>query len=158
MEIALRAGGSLCVEIRKGGPASLPEQQNEREVDGTPYVRLGREAGIRLLIERFYGFMDTLPEASGIRAMHAADLAPMTEKLAVFLTGWMGGPEKYRERFGRVIIPAAHEPFSIGSHERDQWLLCMRRALESVQAEEDLIELLMPRFTQMAEMCRTRRD
>lgn len=72
--------------------------------------------------------MDSLPEARTIRAMHADDLAPMTEKLAVFLTGWMGGPDRYRERYGRVVIPAAHEPFPIGTAERDQWLLCMLRA------------------------------
>ncbi len=124
----------------------------------SPYIQLGREAGVKLLAERFYGFMDTLPEASTIRAMHAGDLAPMTEKLAVFLTGWMGGPERYRERFGRVIIPAAHEPFEIGAAERDSWLLCMRRALESVEADEELTELLMSSFWQMADMCRTRSD
>lgn len=131
---------------------------HERAVQDSPYVRLGGEAGVRRLVERFYEFMDTLPEAGTIRAMHAADLSPMVDKLAVFLTGWMGGPERYSERFGRVIIPAAHQPFSIGSEERDQWLRCMRCALESVQAEHELIELLMPAFGQMANMCRTRSD
>ena len=124
----------------------------------SPYVRLGKEPGIRLLTERFYGFMQTLPEARTIRAMHAGDLAPMIDKLSVFLTGWMGGPERYRERFGRVIIPVAHEPFDIGPAERDAWLLCMHQALESVDADEDLIDLLMPRIGQMAAMCQTRRD
>jgi hemoglobin len=90
--------------------------------------------------------------------MHAADLSPMVDKLAVFLTGWMGGPERYRDRFGRVIIPVVHEPFSIGSEERDQWLRCMRCALESVQAGDELIEPLMPAFGQMASMCMTRSD
>ena len=121
----------------------------------SPYFRLGQEAGVRALIDRFYDFMDTLPEAATIRAMHAEDLTPMVDKLAVFLTGWMGGPERYRERFGRVIIPVAHEPFSIGPRERDEWLLCMRCALEAEEVPEDLIDLLMPRFFQMAEICRT---
>ena len=53
----------------------------------------------------------------------------MIEKLSVFLIGWMGGPQKYNKRFGRIIIPAAHQPFDIGEAERDQWLLCMRKAL-----------------------------
>jgi hemoglobin len=69
-----------------------------------------------------------------------------------------GGPQRYRERFGRVIIPAAHEPFSIGTEERDQWLLCMRQALKSLPAEAELIEQLMESFGQMADMCRTRED
>ncbi|MAE97385.1 MAG: hypothetical protein CL910_22275 [Deltaproteobacteria bacterium] len=121
----------------------------------SPYLRLGKEEGIRRLVELFYQYMSELPEAATIRNMHAEDISPMEDKLTVFLTGWMGGPERYRERFGRVIIPAAHEPYPIGSAERDQWLLCMRHALDAVEAEPDLIEMLMPAFTQMAEMCRT---
>jgi hemoglobin len=122
----------------------------------SPYQRLGEKAGVLLLVERFYGFMDTLPTAKPIRDMHAEDLTPMVDKLAVFLTGWMGGPERYRERFGRVNIPAAHEPFPIGAEERDQWLLCMQRALESVDADADLSEMLMRSFAQMARICQTR--
>jgi hemoglobin len=144
---------TLSLAVRKES-----QPMSDRVVQDSPYERLGREAGVAQLIERFYELMDTLPEAATIRAMHASELSPMVEKLTVFLTGWMGGPERYRERFGRVIIPVAHEPFSIGSEERDQWLLCMRGALESVHAEHDLVDLLMPAFTQMAEMCRTRED
>ena len=121
----------------------------------SPYVRLGREAGVHELVDRFYGLMSSLPEAKTIRAMHAEDLSPMVEKLSVFLVGWMGGPEDYRARFGRVIIPAAHEPYPIGSAEGDAWLSCMRRALEDVGAADDLIEMLMDAFTPMARMCQT---
>lgn len=121
----------------------------------SPYEELGREAGIQDLVERFYGYMDTLPEATIIRAMHKGDLAPMVEKLAVFLVSWMGGPQRYNERFGHVIIPLAHRPFAIGPAERDAWLLCMRRALEDVGAEAQLRNLLMEAFYGMADMCRT---
>jgi hemoglobin len=106
-------------------------------------------------VERFYQYMDTLPEAATIRAMHAADLGPMVDKLSVFLIGWMGGPENYSQRFGRVVIPAAHQPFRIGPDERDQWLVCMRRALEDAEGEGDLVEQLMEAFYRMADMCPT---
>lgn len=129
---------------------SIPTDQR------SPYIRLGEEEGVRLLIERFYGFMHSLPEAKTIREMHADDLTPMVDKLALFLTGWMGGPQRYREKYGRIIIPLAHAPFTIGTKERDQWLLCMSRALDSLEVDQDLIDLLLPSFAQMAEMCRTR--
>jgi len=125
------------------------------EAGGSPYVRLGHDAGVMQLAERFYHYMDTLPEAARIRAMHADDLAPMVDKLGTFLIGWMGGPETYRERFGRVVIPAAHEPFDIGADERDAWLLCMVAALAEMDADEELVALLMDAFARMAEMCRT---
>jgi len=131
---------------------------SEQATQDSPYIRLGREEGILRLVEHFYDIMDKIPEAKTIRAMHKADMAPMIDKLTVFLTGWMGGPERYNERFGRIIIPAVHEPYSIGSPERDAWVLCMHRALEAVEVQDDLIEMLIPSFTQMAEMCRTRED
>jgi hemoglobin len=121
----------------------------------SPYQRLGGDAGVMRLVTRFYHHMDTLPEAGPIRAMHADDLTPMIDKLGVFLIGWMGGPENYRERFGRVVIPAAHEAFDIGPDERDQWLLCMRTALAETDADAEFSELLMDAFARMAEMCRT---
>ncbi len=121
----------------------------------SPYEALGGDEGVHRLVERFYANMDTLPEAATIRALHADDLAPMVEKLAVFLIGWMGGPRRYTERFGPVIIPVAHAPYPIGPEERDQWLLCMRKALESEPIDPVLSQQLMRAFTQMAEMCRT---
>ena len=121
----------------------------------SPYERLGGDEGVMRLVEVFYQRMDTMPEVATIRGLHAADLAPMVDKLSVFLIGWMGGPEDYVRRFGRVVIPAAHEPFPIGPDERDQWLPCMRRALRDVEAEPDLAGALMEGFRRMAEMCRT---
>lgn len=124
----------------------------------SPYEQIGREAGVLRLVERFYDLMSELPEARTIRAMHAEDLSPMVDKLTVFLTGWMGGPEHYRERFGPVVIPAAHDPYPIGPAERDAWVLCMMRALDDVGASEELIEMLRQPFWQMADMCRTQDD
>ena len=102
---------------------------SEATEEETPYELLGGDDGVRALVADFYEHMDTLPEAKTIRAMHKGDLSEITDKLATFLIGWLGGPQRYQERFGRVIIPLAHRPFPIGPAERDAWLLCMHRAL-----------------------------
>ena len=122
----------------------------------TPYELLGRDGGVRRLSADFYELMDTLPEAAPIRAMHKGDLSEMTDKLGTFLIGWLGGPQQYEERFGRVIIPLAHKPFPIGPSERDQWLMCMRGALEKTSLDESMKTRLMDSFGRMAEMCRTK--
>jgi len=88
----------------------------------------GRE-GIRAVVERFYEYMEQLPEARELRAMHAADLDLVREKLIVFLWAWLGGPNEYRARFGPVSIPGFHARFAIDEAERDAWLLCMARAV-----------------------------
>ena len=121
----------------------------------TPYELLG-EQGIRDLCGAFYDIMDTLPEAAGIRAMHAADLGPMKQKLAEYLIGWMGGPPLYAEKYGTVCMTTPHEPFHIGPEERDQWLLCMDRALAQTGASEEVFTMLKIPLQRIADAVRNR--
>ncbi|MEP5837512.1 MAG: group II truncated hemoglobin [Marinobacter sp.] len=121
----------------------------------TPYEALG-ETGIRELTGVFYDLMDELPEVAGIRAMHAADLGPMKEKLAEYLIGWMGGPPLYANKYGSVCMTTPHQPYAIGAAERDQWLLCMNRALEQVAADDELKAMLREPLFQVADMVRNR--
>jgi hemoglobin len=121
----------------------------------TPYDALG-EAGIRTLVDRFYDLMETRPDATTIRAMHASDLTPMKETLAVFLIGWMGGPSDYTKRFGSINVPLVHAPYAIGPGERDAWMPCMEQALTECDLPEALRDRVTTLFAQMAEMCRTR--
>jgi hemoglobin len=93
----------------------------------------GGEAGILQLVQAFYRHMDELPQARGVRAMHAADLALSIDKLACFLSGWMGGPRRYMEKYGSIAIPPAHAHLPITEVEKAAWLACMEAAL----AEQD---------------------
>jgi hypothetical protein len=54
--------------------------------------------------------------------MHAADLDEARDKLTWFLTGWLGGPQLYVERFGHPRLRARHLPFPIDTAARDQWM------------------------------------
>jgi hemoglobin len=121
----------------------------------TPYQILGEE-GIRALCDTFYDIMDRLPEAAGIRAMHAEDLSPMKEKLAEYLTGWMGGPPLYADKYGTVCMTEPHEPYHIGPEERDQWLLCMNKALEETGAGDELVEMLRIPLFRIADAVRNK--
>lgn len=94
-----------------------------------PFDMLGGEPGVRALVDTFYDYMDTLPEARSIRDMHPADLAGSRDKLFWFLCGWLGGPPHYIQRFGHPRLRARHLPFAIDDAARDQWMLCMDRAL-----------------------------
>jgi hemoglobin len=100
------------------------------ELPQTPYDVLGGDAGVRCLVDRFYDVMDELPEAYGIRKLHPQDLSGSRDKLYWFLSGWLGGPQHYVERFGHPFLRAKHRPFTIGTAERDQWLMCMRLAVD----------------------------
>jgi len=114
------------------------------------YERVGGEEKVRALVSRFYQLMDELPEAYGIRKLHAADLQGARDKLFKFLSGWMGGPQLYVEQYGHPMLRARHLPFSIGDAERDQWLLCMDQALDEVVKDEALREELHAAFAKVA--------
>lgn len=121
----------------------------------TPYQLMG-EQGIRDLAAAFYDIMDTLPEAAGIRAMHAPDLAPMKTKLADYLIGWMGGPPLYAAKHGTVCMTEPHEPYHIGPAERDQWLQCMDLALARCGADEAVLAMLKVPLFRIADAVRNR--
>ena len=120
----------------------------------TPYETLGGEVPLRALVRRFYELMDTLPEAQGIRALHAKSLKASEDKLYMFLSGWMGGPQLYVEKYGEPRLRARHLPFPIGEAERDQWLLCMRRAMAECVADEKLRKFLDEKLAALADFMR----
>ncbi len=128
--------------------------QNIQKTTSTLYDALGGEATVRKLVDRFYDLMDTLPEASGIRALHPASLDESRNKLFWFLSGWMGGPQLYTERFGHPRLRARHLPFPIGESERDQWLLCMNRALDEVVGDPLMRQQIKRSFAQLADFMR----
>jgi hemoglobin len=120
----------------------------------TPYERLGGATGVRRIVERFYDLMDQDPGLVRLRRLHATDLTPMREKLFEFLSGWLGGPPLYFERPEAPCIASAHRPYAIDSGLRDEWLDCMRRALEDCGTGADLRQLLDKPLLRIAEAFR----
>lgn len=118
------------------------------------YQLIGGEDGIQRLVSRFYALMDELPEARTIRALHPADLSHAKEHLFMFLSGWLGGPQLYAERFGHPRLRQKHQTFPIGEAERDAWMLCMTRALDDVVAEATLRTQLTQAFFKTADFLR----
>lgn len=116
----------------------------------TPYDLIGGETGIRRLVDKFYFYMDILPQAKGIRAMHAPNLASAKDKLFKFMSGWLGGPNLFIEEFGHPMLRARHFPFAIGESERDQWMLCMNKALDEIMMDSRLRENIRSALQQLA--------
>jgi len=106
----------------------------------SPYQRLGGEDAVQKLVDRFYDLMNEDDNVAGIRQMHAKSLRISREKLYLFLSGWLGGPQLYVEKYGHPMLRKRHLPFAIGESERDQWLKCMNTALDE-QVEEELFKV-----------------
>lgn len=124
----------------------------------TPYELIGGEATIGRLCDTFYQLMDTVPQFQPIRSMHPEDLSGSRDKLFMFLSGWLGGPDLFVEKYGHPRLRARHTPFAIGSAERDQWVACMVLAMEKVGIEENLRQRLLQNFFNTADFMRNKQD
>ncbi len=120
----------------------------------TMYERLGGEPAVRALVDRFYDLMDTLPEVAVLRAMHPDDLASSRDKLHWFLVGYTGGPPLYHQKIGHPMLRARHMPFAIDDAARDQWMLCMDRALAETALDDELRGLLSRALRRVADHMR----
>ncbi|MEM7207667.1 MAG: group II truncated hemoglobin [Pseudomonadota bacterium] len=118
------------------------------------YNAAGQQEGLRKLVDSFYDYMDTLPEAADIRAMHPKDLTVSRDKLALFLCGWTGGPKLFPQKYPTTPIPVFHSQFKIGVPERDAWLLCMRKALADQPYAEDFRQYMIEQLFVPAERSR----
>lgn len=120
----------------------------------TYYDRIGGAEKVRALVQRFYQIMEELPESFGIRKLHPQDLQNSEEKLFQFLSGWMGGPQLYIEKYGHPMLRRRHLPFAIGEAERDQWLMCMNKALHQVVEDAALRHELSDALAKVADHMR----
>ena len=124
----------------------------------TPYELLGGEAGVRSLVDRFYDLMDLEAAYAGIRRMHPPALDESRDKLFWFLSGWLGGPPLFAQKKGHPMLRARHLSFAIGVAERDQWLACMRQAMEEEGVDEGLRKVLAEAFFGTADWMRNRAE
>jgi hemoglobin len=122
----------------------------------TPYDLVGGEATVRRLADRFYEIMDSDPGARRVRAMHGEDLGPIRQLLFEFLSGWLGGPALYFNRPEHRCVMSAHRPYPIGEAERDEWMTCMRRAMDECELPAEMRALLDQAFLRMANAMRSR--
>jgi len=120
----------------------------------TPYEWIGGEQKVRALVERFYDLMDLETGYAALRAAHGSTLEQARQRLFWFLSGWLGGPQHYTDRFGHPRLRMRHMPFSIGIQERDQWLACMDQAMGEVGVDEQLRARLRDSFFQTADWMR----
>ena len=124
----------------------------------TLYEVLGKEKGIRRLVDRFYDLMETEPIAETILKLHPTNLNSSREKTYLFLVGWSGGPQLYMEKYGHPRLRARHLPFAIDSAARDAWMHCMSKSLREQVPDVEVCEQIEANFWRVANHMRNTRD
>lgn len=127
------------------------------EFPDTPFARLGGEPAVRALVERFYDAMSRLePE---LAQLHRCDddgrvCRESRDRFALFLMGWLGGPQEYMARHGHPRLRMRHGHVPVDARMRDAWLRCMRAALDESGVSGMTRIFLDERFAQVADFLR----
>jgi hemoglobin len=100
------------------------------------------------MVNRFY---DIVFEDSSISHLFSAERTLIREKQLLFLTQFLGGPQRYTEKYGQPKMRARHLPHAIGNAEKEEWLRCMRLAIDSMEFEENLGDALYACFPPVAQ-------
>lgn len=123
----------------------------------TPYDRIGGEAVVRRLVERFYDAMGR--DEPRLARLHVCDEAGQVtrearDRFALFLIGWLGGPQDYIARHGHPRLRMRHARVPVDVAMRDAWIRAMTTALDEEGIEGDLRRFLDQRFAEVADFMR----
>lgn len=92
---------------------------------GTLYERIGPDA-LAALVRTFYANVAADPDLAPI---FPTDLTDTAEKQLAFLTGFMGGPPLFHQRYGNPMLRARHLPHEVTPRRAQAWMACMAAAL-----------------------------
>jgi hemoglobin len=125
----------------------------------TPFDRLGGEAAVRDLVERFYDAMGRLEPA--LARLHPCDergavARTSRDRFALFLIGWLGGPQDYVAAHGHPRLRMRHARVPVDVAMREAWMRCMRAAMDEVGVDPALRAFLEPRLAEVADHLRNR--
>jgi hemoglobin len=109
---------------------STPDPWGDEE---TPYLSLGGDQRVRALVEALYDIIEA--ESPELRAMLPAVTTGSRQKLYEYLSGWLGGPPLYTDKRGHPQLRRRHLPFPIGKPQADEWMRCMRKAMDQTEVE-----------------------
>ena len=114
--------------------------------EDTSFQAAGGIPGIKRLVRAFYRNVDTLPEAKDLRRLFKEDLSEAEEKLGRYLCGYLGGPDKYKSKYGSIKIGPAHRRHNITEEHAKAWLLCMNKAIDAQPYSEKFTLFLKSQF------------
>lgn len=133
------------------GITKLFKQKHKVDMyQNTPYQQIGGATDVKRLANRFYDFMETDPHAADLLKIHPQPLDSVRLRFFEFLSGWLGGPPLFEEKYGHPRLRARHLPFKIDARQRDLWMLCMNQALEEVVTDKLTRKQLQASFYQLA--------
>ncbi|MFN3622489.1 MAG: group II truncated hemoglobin [Hyphomicrobium sp.] len=116
------------------------------------YDLVGGEDGLRNLVETFYDIVEFEPEGRALHVLHLRGHGVAHSRIEQlnFLSGFLGGPKLYVQKYGHSDVRQMHEHVEINAEAKDAWLNCMSIAIDRVGLPADIKARLMAPFTRVA--------
>lgn len=123
----------------------------------TPWHRLGGTDAVKALAEAFYDAMEA--HEPQLAAVHRQDAPGKVSRqsrdhFALFLVGWLGGPQDYVAQHGHPRLRMRHGRVAVDTAMRDAWLRAMQRALDARGVGGPVRQYLDGRFAEVADFLR----
>jgi hemoglobin len=125
--------------------------------DSTPFELIGGVDRINAIVERFYDLMSEREPA--LAKLHVCTPDGKVDRgsrdrFALFLHGWLGGPDDYVKQHGHPRLRMRHGRVAVDIAMRDAWLRCMSAALDEHGVDGPLRTWLDGRFADVADFMR----
>nr|HEX4316293.1 globin [Kofleriaceae bacterium] len=123
----------------------------------TPFELVGGAARVTALVERFY---DHMSEHEPVLArLHPVDARGHVsrdnrDRFALFLIGWLGGPDDYIRTHGHPRLRMRHGRVPVDEAMRDAWLRSMAAAMDAEGITGPARAFLDGRFAEVADFLR----
>jgi hemoglobin len=141
------------LNVTKGTVTYIPSPAD------TPFDRLGREPGVRALVEHFYDAMTELEPALAL--LHPCDANGRVERasrdrFALFFISWLGGPQDYIEQHGHPRLRLRHAKVPVDDVMATAWMRCMSVAFDRSGVEGDVRAFLEGKLGDLAQFLKNR--
>lgn len=110
------------------------------------YSKIG-PVRLRQLVDAFY---ERVFENEKLSPLFKTDKSVIRDKQYKFLTQFLGGPQLYTMEYGHPKMRMRHLPHVIDSEAKDEWLKCMKEAIQSMDFEDGLDDALYNCFPAVA--------
>lgn len=125
----------------------------------SPYSRIGGREPTLALAEAFYDAMEAHEPA--LAKLHPLDeggriTRTARDRFALFLVGWLGGPQDYMAKHGHPRLRMRHAHVPVDDAMRDAWMRCMTRAMDARGVQGEVRAFLDERFGDVASFLRNR--
>lgn len=123
----------------------------------TPFEMLGGADRVKALVETFYDVMSEREPA--LAKLHACDpdgkvARTPRDRFALFLIGWLGGPDDYIKQHGHPRLRMRHGRVAVDIAMRDAWIRCMTAAMQQHAVTGEVRAFLDTRFAEVADFLR----